>query len=434
MHTFVFIHGTGVREPAYTASFSLVQQTLNRLLGAAKVRVEPCYWGGDCGSDLFLKGVSIPEFDATRAIEEEGAEDDEAEYPLALWALLYDDPFGELDLLVLRASEETAPGEPLSAELDDTAKNLRLETAALPEAGRLELRTLLTGAGLADQFDRARADVVAHPSYVEAIGADIEPLTDYRFAIARAMLARSLQRQAQQENLPEGYVMLDGSTRDRIVQLLVAALGGEEKGVLGWVKKKAGRLIRRIGTRRFKRRRGRASEQFAPLGADVIVYQTRPAPIRKYLREAVTRANDAARARGESGDVILLAHSLGGIAAVDSLIEQPLPCVRHLVTVGSQAPLLYELDALGSMPLRRNRDGKVLPAPHALPNHFPRSWLNVYDLRDFLSYRGEGVFGKDAVTDVEVDNGQPFPESHSAYWSNKKIWDAIVHRVTDCSS
>ena len=33
------------------------------------------------------------------------------------------------------------------------------------------------------------------------------------------------------------------------------------------------------------------------------------------------------------------------------------------------------------------------------------------------------------VEDFEVDNRQPFPESHSAYWSNSKLWEAIIKRI-----
>ena len=41
-----------------------------------------------------------------------------------------------------------------------------------------------------------------------------------------------------------------------------------------------------------------------------------------------------------------------------------------------------------------------------------------------LSYAGEGVFaGK--VKDVSVESRQPFPESHSAYWTNDAVWQAI---------
>jgi hypothetical protein len=95
---------------------------------------------------------------------------------------------------------------------------------------------------------------------------------------------------------------------------------------------------------------------------------------------------------------------------------QALPQVRLLVTVGSQAPFLYEIDALPSL-----RYGQPLPA------HFP-SWLNVYDLNDLLSYAAQGVFGDRAI-DLELDSRQPFPASHSAYWDSRTMWEAIATRL-----
>jgi pimeloyl-ACP methyl ester carboxylesterase len=160
----------------------------------------------------------------------------------------------------------------------------------------------------------------------------------------------------------------------------------------------------------------------------VIVYQARPRPIRDYIRGVVEKASAAAKARGESGTVTVVAHSLGGIAAFDALIEKPDPTVRRLITVGSQVPLLYELDALSTLPLRRDRSGAVIATPHELPNDFPK-WLNVYDPRDFLSYRAEPVFGEVSVHDIEVDNALPFPEAHSGYWSNQTVWSSIFDRL-----
>jgi hypothetical protein len=98
------------------------------------------------------------------------------------------------------------------------------------------------------------------------------------------------------------------------------------------------------------------------------------------------------------------------------LVEEPLPQVHLLITVGSQAPFLYEIKALHSL-----QYGEPL-----LPD-FP-AWLNIYDLRDFLSYVGERVF-PEKVRDVRVDNKQPFPRSHSAYWTNPATWKAIVSRL-----
>ena len=95
---------------------------------------------------------------------------------------------------------------------------------------------------------------------------------------------------------------------------------------------------------------------------------------------------------------------------------EALPEVALLVTVGSQAPFLYEINALHSL-----RYGQPLPP------HFP-PWLNIYDLRDLLSYIGAGVF-PNRTQDVLVDNRQPFPHSHSAYWTNDATWNALVPRL-----
>ena len=111
--------------------------------------------------------------------------------------------------------------------------------------------------------------------------------------------------------------------------------------------------------------------------------------------------------------MVLLGHSLGGVVCVDLLVEQALPQVQLLVTVGSQAPFFYEINALHS-----------LAWEEPLPAHFP-TWLNIYDLRDFLSYIGASVFpGK--VRDVRVDSKQPFPHAHGAYFTNPETWEAIV--------
>ena len=84
-----------------------------------------------------------------------------------------------------------------------------------------------------------------------------------------------------------------------------------------------------------------------------------------------------------------------------------------LVTVGTQGPLLYELDVLTSL-------GAGEHAP-ALPR-----WINFYDMRDPLAYVGEALFpGK--VRDLRVDNESPFPGSHTGYFDNSSFcYDQLV--------
>lgn len=424
MQRFMFIHGTGVREPGYTASFNVIQAALTSRLGASHVRLEPCYWGESCGTKLFRGGASIPDFDTTRSVESETYS--EAEYDLALWSMLYDNPAAELQLLALRPSSEAPPGrEPPGRELERRFRTLTTGSATRPPDAGAELGTQLDAAGLLSYIDAARDAILERPSFRKTMDTAVEPLADYRLALARALVACAVVMQVDENQVAGSYVALDGTARDRIVELLVDALGGRERSPAGWVQAEAGKLVAGLGTRWFARRRGRLSDQMAPVGADILAYQARPAPFRNFIRAAANAASSAARARGESGEIIIFAHSLGGIAAVETLIEAPLEPVRRLITLGSQAPVLYELDALGSLPLPRDAAGHVSDASAIFPDHFPRAWLNVYDRNDFLSYRGAGVFAG-RIKDVEVDNRQPFPQAHGAYWTNAAVWDAVA--------
>src|SRR5260370_25746464 len=111
-YDFVFVHGTGVREPAYTAAFNRISKQLTTRRPG--VRVHRCYWGADYGTRLGKGGASIPGFETKR---DAMREPDDAEYTLYLWSLLYQDPLFEIRLLGLKdASSGFTPGErPLDA-------------------------------------------------------------------------------------------------------------------------------------------------------------------------------------------------------------------------------------------------------------------------------------------------------------------------------
>ena len=110
--------------------------------------------------------------------------------------------------------------------------------------------------------------------------------------------------------------------------------------------------------------------------------------------------------------VVLIAHSLGGVAVIELLATQALPKVELVVTVGSQAPFLYELDALPKLAFGTR-----------LPETVPR-WVNIFDRRDLLAFTGAGVF-PGRVEDREVDNGAPFPRSHSAYFASDRFYAVL---------
>lgn len=416
--TIIFVHGTGVRKNSYDATFKFVDEALANALGDAFL-LYPCFWGEECGCELFLGGASIPDFDSLRSAI--GDEPDEGEYERGLWSMLYDDPETELCLLAESADEDVPPGEAAGIELLTTFIALWPKLPGLGSADAARLKNLLARARLLDHFDDAFVQLSQSQAVAAALEAAQPPFGSYRRALARALVARALRICWECQELDEGVVLFHGRVRDEIVDLIVGALGGLEAGMFGPAALRGKRLVARAATAWFRGRRSRFSEIGAPVGADVLAYQARPGPIRNFIRRTVAR-----RASERGGKTFLLAHSLGGIAGFEMLVEAPLADVGGLITVGSQVAFLHELDALGSLSLPRDDAGRRTGAAARLPDHFTYPWLNIYDPSDFLSYRAEPVFGSATVTDRRVDGRQPFPESHSAYWSNPDVWEAIA--------
>lgn len=386
----VFVHGTGVREQGWVRTFALVRQGVLGLDSA--ISVHGCFWGRSEGAELKADGASIPDYGETGGNDPSLAEED-----LALWSMLYTDPWYELRLLAdWPASGELAPGQvPLSAVLSKQVENF------VPSE---ELSQLLAGYDLRPQFDAACAALRAAPEFGRAAdAATAENLNELRKAVARALAAFMV---ASTED--SGEPPVDGATRDMIVVAIIDNLHGYGMGIASWLTRPFKGVAQRMVTRQVARRRGALSDATSSGAGDIMRYQARGAGVRRYIRQVVADAVAADPGR----PVTLLAHSLGGIACVDTLAEGPIPGVERLVTVGSQAPFLYEIDALAALPY-----GKLLP------DRFP-AWLNIYDRRDFLSYIAAEVF-PGRVTDQRVDNGQPFPQAHSAYWRNDVVWRHI---------
>jgi pimeloyl-ACP methyl ester carboxylesterase len=144
---------------------------------------------------------------------------------------------------------------------------------------------------------------------------------------------------------------------------------------------------------------------------DVLKYQARRPDIQRFIRSYIDKLEPP---------VVLLTHSLGGIACFELALSEDLSDrVALLVTVGSQSPLLYEIDALGKLAYQ---DGMA-----RLPATFP-AWLNIYDRWDFLSFQAAELIDG-SYDEHEVKSGTPFPDSHNAYWANDEVWERITPAV-----
>lgn len=387
MATVLFVHGTGVRKPSYLATFALLRDAFDNYDIGHKL--EPCLWGDDLGSKL--PSLSLPISPPRKADGELWSREEE----VVRWELLYRDPTFELRLLKNRpgASDPRPPNAPRP----DKALWGRIENYAPSDRVTLFLeKWQLVPYWAAASQSVIRDDQTAK----DVLNNSPDEIGEPGQAVARAIVASLLNR-AMDDNRP----LLDARRRDELVEFLIEDWKAKVAGVGTFVLSFFGGLVSSAATPIVRWKRGDLSEAASPAAGDVLLYQARGERIRQYILQ---------RIKDIDSEVILLTHSLGGIACVDLLATQALPQVSGLITVGSQAPLLHEIGALYS-----------LESQKSLPQHFPK-WLNIYDRNDFLSYVAKPVFTNENISDLRVESGQPFPHSHSAYWTNRKVWTAIV--------
>ncbi len=395
MPTLLFVHGTGVRQVSYNETLQLITEAIG-----VSAEVLPCYWG-DLGSQLGAAGQSIPAYDSTRrSLNLEADIIHSQSYSIALWQALLVDPLHELRSLGLKPHTFVPPFQQTQGQ-QLIQEGLQLELSE-------PLRALLLRGGIEPAtFDTARREVLVSQALRTALGDANEDLGEYLAAMARAWIATAANHAHADKLQSTGELwwpalVLDVDLRTLTEKLLIEALGGEERGVAQWVMHHLSWPLRWGFTQWGANRRGAFSDAAYPIAGDIMLYQARGEAIRARIRDHILAA---------AKPVHLLAHSLGGVACVDLLATEALP-VQQLITVGSQAPFLYEINAL-----------PCLPFGHPLPASLP-PWLNIYDRRDFLSYIGASVF-TGRIVDRCVDNRQAFPASHSAYWWNSEVWEAI---------
>jgi hypothetical protein len=391
MGSLLFVHGTGVRTQGYRSTVARMTRGVREHVPG--LEIQTCLWGPTRGATLAKDGRSIPDFEGVKQADEK------ADARRLLWELLSMDATYELRELAGMPASGAGPMDADVAALAGQVAQLADEEShdRLPPEVPHEL------------WDEAVAAVAASPALEGSARAARRVTTAVREAAARACVA-GLQARLSVLQAPQ----LSELERDALVRAMVDRLGGEEAGaVRDWLVGKLKGVTSRWATSKLVRHRDVLSNAAYPAAGDVLRYQSRGQPIRDFIAKAIADCPD---------EVTIVAHSLGGIACVDLLVLEKQPKVRQLVTVGSQAPLLYELGALVS-----------LAPDEQLPEHFPGHWLNVYDRHDVLSYLAAPIFGTHSATrsvvDMPVDSGQPFPEAHSAYWDTPDFWSRLLGKM-----
>lgn len=381
----VFVHGTGVRAASFSRTFTEVKSQMRRLRPGTEIR--PCLWGDAEGAKLALGGASIPQYTSS---EDTPANDDR---DIAVWAILYDDPGYELRLMGLRA--------PRSTGLSRGAPPHQVHVAALRRyTPSPQVITAFAASGLLDELEEALHRMANCAELNEAAATAGPDGYELRQAFNRAIVAAAVGA-----SVNRGNDAPDGAIRDGLLSALGSDLHADGRPLPDGLRRAAAMPAVLAASWQAQRRRGPITDRIVRTVGDILRYQARGQGIRNLVKRTIEHA---------PGDAItVIAHSLGGVACVDLLVLEKIDRVDELITVGSQAPFFYEIGALAS-----------LEHPDPLPPHFNARWLNIYDRRDLLSYTAGAVFAGRAHDEC-VDSKQPFPYSHSAYWSNREVWSAV---------
>ncbi|MYW04342.1 hypothetical protein [Streptomyces sp. SID3343] len=400
MTTIVFVHGTGVRGVVASDALAAVTEKIGERLPGA--RVEAVDWGARFGVEVTprlreLIGIADP---GERV--EPAAAADAHDADLWLWSVLEHHPRYELhttaQAFALGAGVRRPESEDLRWILENDVPGL--DVAALAPGVPADGPAL---------FAAAAREIAASEEFVGAVDA-IAHNADYQ-VIARAVVATFGRSLAE-----SGAGALTGRARDTLVEAVGNAYGGVAAGgrsrLSGALKNGA-----MYASWPFQNMmRGGTLGNSVPAIGDILYYQAHGALLRSYL---------ANRIAAVEGPVVVLAHSLGGIASFETLAEAqsptephvaryPLPNVCALITVGSQVAYLGAVGALATHPAHERR-----------PTHLRIPWTNVWNPCDWLSFRAEPVFA-DLVRDVEIRARQPFPKAHASYWESDALYDEIA--------
>jgi hypothetical protein len=375
------IHGVGNRDrDGFTAAVAS--------MGAASgLEMVPVYWG-DLGADDRFIEVTVPAMPAFAGLRDDG--DEAAAEPLL--AALLTPPPGDW----ARGELETAVRESL--------------------AGR---RGSGAGAGLLRDGDGDGPD---EDEVLDAL-ADAWPTTRWLHRLDDAALLRETGH-ALAEAVADAHEAAEddgaglragpGEGRGRLRDLVHRRLADLDRLVGAAVQSVAGRVNHALRTR-F----GPGTTRF--LG-DVLVYQRHQREIHARVRAAVD-AVDPALGRDPERGVRVVAHSLGGVIAVDMATAAEPLWTRSLLTFGSQAAFFHVCDPRGGQLLPFAGDGLV-----RLPASLGR-WTNLWEPLDVLAFLASGVFrlhDGSAPEDVAVPHAASAGLwTHSVYWELPSVASSI---------
>ncbi|MFD7019114.1 hypothetical protein [Streptomyces sp. NPDC059928] len=368
------IHGVGNRDPeAFTATVAALQADAGRTL-------IPVYWG-DLGADDRFIDLALP---ARPAGLRDTTETVDAPSRAQLAALLGGSgPYAAGDL--------PAPLRDAVREGLDPARNSGLRD----RGGDPDIDQVL--AVLAEEWPTTHwLSLTDDPSLLTAAGS----------AVARAVT----ETQASDDS----WAGLRGTGEGTLRPMIRRRLADLDRVAGAAVQAVVGRMNHSL-----RHRLGPGVTRF--LG-DVLIYQRHREQVHARVREQIS-AVDPNLGRRADRPVQVVAHSLGGVIAVDMATAQEPLWTSSLLTFGSQSAYFHLCDPRG---------GQLSPytgdAPVALPNSLAR-WTNLWQPLDALAFAASSVFRlADGTSPIDL----PLPHTasaglwtHSVYWNLPELASAI---------
>ncbi|MEU9167687.1 hypothetical protein AB0D34_07810 [Streptomyces sp. NPDC048420] len=387
------LHGVANRDPeGFTAAVAALQ-------AATGISMVPVYWGDLGAEDRFIT-ATLPARDAGRMpVIGPGSMLRDAS-PHAVPSYFFADrrPHTEDQLEVVGAA--------LREELDTDPGILR-DTPRSGGASPDDIMSYLA----ADWPDTRWLSQTNDPALLIETGR----------ALAQALLDAHTDEYAEY-----GYEGLRGEPADepgRLRELVKRRLRDLDRVVGAAVGAVAGRINDAVRTR-F----GPGTTRF--LG-DVLVYQRHRDAIHARVRARIDEVDPRLGCDPEH-PVKVVAHSLGGVIAVDMATAREPLWTEQLVTFGSQSAFFHVCDPRG---------GQLQPYSGHTPVQLPTSlgrWTNLWEPLDMLAFAASQVF---KLSDGSTPIDRPVPHSattglwtHSAYWDLPDVAAAIAEAMSGLSA
>lgn len=390
------IHGVANRsEPEFVARVRQLAEDVGR----DPASLIPVYWG-DLGARTDGLADTIPSMAATgvRAVAEAAGDGIDAEWAMSLLAA------SNGGGVAVRGTADDA--EARASVAADAFVARAPAPAAAGAGGEAAVRSDATSD---DEVRQAVIDEWTDTTYLKAIAHE-DVLRELGAAAAEAAGAGDGTAGADDGAAVRGLHLPHVNVRERIHDA-VHALDRAVGAVLGEV---GGRVNTFLRTE--------LGPHIGEFLGDIIVYHAHRADIHARVRAAL--AAHAPDQGTPDRPVSILGHSLGGVIAFDLAVAADPPLsIDHLVTFGSQSPLLHVVDPRVPMV-----PAFVPPTPSPLPATIGR-WTNLWEPRDPLAFIAAKVFvlasGK-PPTDVAVASlVSSGLWTHSSYWGLAELADVV---------